>query len=265
MGEWELWQLALIFLSGLWAGTINTVVGSGTLVTFPVLVSMGMNPVNAVVSNAMGLVAGGFSGAYGYRKELKTVPRTFLRLLPASLVGGLCGAALLLNVPDDVFDWVAPALIVFALVLVIFQPRLSAAVKARAGSTQLRTPDHQQLSPLLYVLVFLTGVYGGFFTAAQGVILFAIFGVMLFGSLQQSNALKVVLTLVVNIVAALSYLVFAWDRISWPVVLMVAAGSTLGGWIGGRVGRKLSPAVLRGTIVVIGLVAVVSMGYKLFA
>jgi uncharacterized protein len=260
----ELWQALLVLLAGVWAGTINTIVGSGSLVTFPVLVAMGLNPVNAVVSNAIGLVAGGVSGAWGYREELRTVPGTLKRLLPASIVGALLGAWLLLHLPESVFGVVSPILVAVAVVLVIVQPRLAAWAKARSGAVD-QGPDAQPFSAALVLLVFLTGVYGGYFTAAQGVILMGIFGVMLQGSLQQANAVKVVLSLAVNLVAAVAYLFFAYERIDWLVAALIAVGSLFGGWLGARIGRRLSPLVLRGCIVVLGVVAFVHLIWQLVA
>ena len=263
MGHLELWQGLLILFSGVWAGTINTIVGSGTLVTFPVLVAMGVPPVNAVVSNAMGLVAGGVSGAVGYRRELKTVPRTLRRLLPASVLGSLVGAWLLLHLPESVFGFVSPVLVLVAVLLVAFQPRLSAWAKGRGEGQHLETPDLQPFSLVLVLLVFATGVYGGYFTAAQGVIMMGIFGVMLHGSLQQANAIKVLLSLCVNLVAALAYLIFAPDRIDWPVAGLIAVGSLCGGWLGAKVGRRLRPSVLRGCIIVLGTVAFIHLVFQL--
>ena len=263
----DFWSEALILFAGLWAGTINTIVGSGSLVTFPVLVALGYNPVNAVISNAMGLIAGGFSGAWGYRREVATMKRTLLRLLPLSLLGGLIGAWLLLHLPETVFAVVAPVLIALAVLLVIFQPRLSAWVKKRQDAEHVspESVDSHPISPVLYVLVFLTGIYGGYFTAAQGVILMAIFGVFLHGTLQQSNAIKVILALAVNLIAAVSYLLFAFERIDWTVVLLIAVGSLVGGFVGAKVGRRLSPGWLRAVIVVLGLLALVNMVGQLVA
>ena len=117
--------LLLVLLAGIWAGAINTVVGSGTLVTFPVLVAMGVPPVSATVSNAMGLIAGNFTGAWGYRREIRQVRSILAKLIPASLVGGVIGATLLITLPEEVFGRAAPILIVISLGFVIFQPRLS--------------------------------------------------------------------------------------------------------------------------------------------
>jgi uncharacterized membrane protein YfcA len=250
----EFFSGILVFFAGLWAGTINSVVGSGTLVTFPVLIALGLAPVTASMSNAMGLVAGGAAGAWGYRRELKGRGRQLLRLLPASLLGGISGAWLLLHLPEKVFHYAAPVLIVLALLMVVFQPRLQCWVRTREENPEhaLRDKHH---SVLLVVLVFLAGVYGGYFVAAQGILLVAILGIFMTGTIQNANAMKNILVLGVNLIAATSYLLFAFGRINWTVVAIIAVSSLIGGLVGSKVGRRLSPPVLRGVIFALGLVA----------
>jgi uncharacterized membrane protein YfcA len=250
----DLLSSTFVFFAGLWAGTINAVVGSGTLVTFPVLIALGVTPVVASMSNAMGLVAGGAAGAFGYRRELKGRGRQLLRLLPASLLGGISGAWLLLHLPEKVFHYVAPVLIVLALLMVVFQPRLQVWVRNREENPEHAVRDKRH-GVLLVVLVYLAGVYGGYFVAAQGILLVGILGVFLTGTIQNANAMKNILVLGVNMVAAVSYLVFAFDRINWLVVLLIAISSTIGGLVGSKVGRRLSPTVLRGVIFALGVVA----------
>lgn len=277
----DLVQDAIVFFAGLWAGTINAVVGSGTLVTFPVLVALGFAPVAATISNAMGLIAGNIAGSWGYRRELAGLKSTLLLLLPASVLGGVTGAALLLHLPESVFGTVAPYLIVVALLFVIFQPKLQSWVRRRAdaAAAQASTADASARIPgaqatavdlvpaklprrqgvILVILIYLAGVYGGYFVAAQGILLVGILGVFLRGTIHNANAMKNILVLGVNIVAAVSYLVFAFDRIIWPVVGLIAAGSLIGGFLGAAVGRRLSPVVLRTVIVLLGLVALWNM------
>jgi uncharacterized membrane protein YfcA len=202
----------------------------------------------------MGLVAGGAAGAWGYRRELKGRGRQLLRLLPASLLGGITGAWLLLHLPEKVFHYAAPALIVLALLMVVFQPRLQRWVRNREENPEhaLRDKHH---SVLLVVLVFLAGVYGGYFVAAQGILLVAILGIFMTGTIQNANAMKNILVLGVNLIAATSYLLFAFGRINWTVVAIIAVSSLIGGLVGSKVGRRLSPPVLRGVIFALGLVA----------
>ena len=245
-------ECVLVLAAGVFAGAINTVVGSGTLVTFPVLLAVGYAPVVANVSNTLGLVPGSVSGAIGYRRELAGQRRRVFVLCSASLLGGIAGAVLLLTLPGSAFEAIVPALIAVALVLVVLQPRLSRALAARRGESR----PHG--GPLLWGGVFGTGIYGGYFGAAQGVILLALLGIMIPGEdLQRLNALKNGLAALVNGVAAVVFLFFA--TVAWLPALLLAAGSAAGGQLGARIGRSLSPAMLRGVIVVVGLTAIVQL------
>ena len=239
-------------MAGIFAGTINTVVGSGTLVTFPVLLAVGYGPVVANVSNTVGLVPGSISGAIGYRQELAGQRARIARLGSASLLGGIAGAVLLLTLPSSAFEAIVPVLIVIALLLVVFQPRLSRALAER------RTHTRPHGGPLLWSGIFGTGVYGGYFGAAQGIILLALMGIAIPDEdLQRLNALKNVLAAIVNGVAAVIF-VFAAD-VAWLPAVLLAAGATIGGQLGATVGKRLSPALLRGVIVVVGVAAIVQL------
>jgi uncharacterized membrane protein YfcA len=240
-----------IAAAGMAAGTINTVVGSGTLITFPVLLAFGYAPVTANVTNSLGLVPGSAAGAYGYREELHGQWRRTARLGCASFAGAVAGAVLLLVLPPSAFKAIVPVFIAIALVLVVLQPRLSAWL-ARRG----REPTAQAGWSVL-LAVFATGLYGGYFGAAQGILLLAILGLGLPESLQRINAVKNVLAGLANLVAALVF-VFA-AHIAWGAALAIAVGAALGGVIGARVGRRLPPGVLRGVIVVVGVSAIVQL------
>nr|WP_282447555.1 sulfite exporter TauE/SafE family protein [Micrococcus sp. JXJ CY 30] len=261
----DLWQVLLVLIAGFWAGTINSIIGSGTLVTFPTLVAVGFPPVTAQVSNAMGLVASGFSGTYGYRRELGQSRALLPRLTLASFLGAVIGAGLLTVLPPAVFGYAAPVLLVMALTIVVLQPRIQAWVRRRsADGGRVRGADSPvpvgPASPALWALVFLTGIYGGYFVAAQGVMLMAIFGVMLVGgTLVHANAVKTWLSLVVNLTAAVFYLLFAFDRIDWRAVALIAVSSLVGGSVGARIGRRISPTALRVTIVLVGLAGLAVM------
>ena len=242
-------DVVAIFIAGLAAGTINTVVGSGSLITFPTLVALGYPPLLANVSNNIGLVPGSLSGVYGYRRELVGQHERLRRLVPASVVGGITGSTLLLVLPSGVFQDVVVVLIAVALVLVISQPTISRRVAAR------RTvhPGSGDVTPVLFALVCATGVYGGYFGAAQGILLIAILGIFLDDHLQRLNACKNVLAMSVNAVASVVF-VFS-THIDWRIVGIIAVGSTIGGQIGARVGRRLDPRILRALIVVVGVTA----------
>ncbi|MFD4672994.1 sulfite exporter TauE/SafE family protein [Lentzea sp. NPDC058450] len=243
------WEAVLVVVAGMFAGGINTVVGSGTLVTFPVLLAVGYPPVVANVSNSLGLVPGSLSGAWGYREELKGQGDRIKRLLPASILGGVIGAILLVTLPDKAFTAIVPVLIVIALVLVVIQPWLNRKLADR------RNDNDGGL--LLWFGVFAAGIYGGYFGAAQGVLVMGIMGVLVSEHLQRMNALKNVLTAFVNLVAGVMFIFIA--DVAWLVVLLLAVGSVVGGQIGAKIGRKLPPAVLRGVIVVVGVAAIVQL------
>ncbi|OBG25452.1 sulfite exporter TauE/SafE family protein [Mycobacterium sp. E3198] len=247
--------MVLIALAGFGAGAINALVGSGTLITFPTLVALGYPPVTATMSNAVGLVAGSVSGTWGYRAELAGQWNRLRWQIPASLAGAVLGAFLLLHLPATVFTAIVPVLLVLALVLVVVGPKLQSWAAQRAEVAG-RSPEH--ITPArMAVLVFGTfavGVYGGYFTAAQGILMVGMMGALLPESVQRMNAAKNLLTLLVNVVAAVSYSLVAFHRISWPVAGLIAAGSLIGGLVGARYGRRLSPTALRSTIVVVGLI-----------
>ncbi len=248
------WEAVLVALAGVGAGTINTIVGSGTLITFPTLLALGVPPVTANVSNNLGLVPGSLTGAWGYRRELRGQSTRVLRLLVGSLVGGATGAVLLLVLPSGAFETIVPVLIGLGVLLVLVQPRLSRRVAARRearGSAE--TADAGWVWPL----VALTGVYGGYFGAAQGVLLMGVLGIGVPESLQRLNAVKNVLAAGVNSVAGVLF-VFIAD-LDWLVVALIGVGSVAGGLIGATVGRRLPAVALRGVIVVVGVVALVAL------
>jgi hypothetical protein len=248
-------DMILIALAGVGAGAINAVVGSGTLITFPTLVALGYPPVTSTMSNAVGLVAGSTSGTWGYRRELRGQWHRLRWQIPASFAGAGLGAWLLLHLPETVFTEVVPVLLIIALILVVVGPRIQTWARSRAEATG-RSAEHvspRRMAALVFA-TFAIGIYGGYFTAAQGIMLIAAMGAMLPEDMQRMNAAKNLLSLVVNIVAAVAYTVVAFDRISWPAAGLIAAGSLIGGFLGAHYGRRLSPNALRAVIVVVGLI-----------
>ncbi|HEU4572202.1 MAG TPA: sulfite exporter TauE/SafE family protein [Candidatus Limnocylindrales bacterium] len=243
-------EIVAVVAAGLAAGTINTIVGSGSLITFPTLLALGYAPVVANVTNTLGLVPGSLSGAYGYRRELEGQRGRGVRLGIASVLGGLTGGVLLLALPASSFERVVPWLILVAVALVALQPRLSAAMARRRSHPAAHTAP-------LFLTVYLTGIYGGYFGAAQGVILIALLGIFLTEDIQRLNGLKNVLAFLVNAVAAVLFALVA--PVAWPVSVLLAVGSITGGQVGAHIGRRLSPLVLRGAIIVVGTVVAVRL------
>ncbi len=253
----------LVLLAGVGAGTINSIVGSGTLITFPTLLFLGYPALTANVSNNIGLVAGGLSASWGYRRELVGQRGPLQRMLPLSLAGSVIGATLLLVLPPAAFKAIVPVLIVLALVLVVTGPRRQRAAAARRAAdgvpapTTAGMPRWRRLALPTGILV--AGMYGGYFGAAQGVLLMGIFSALSSEPLQRLNGFKNALVTSVNFVAALAFLAFAREHVQWALVALVAVGSALGGWLGAHVGRRLPPTVLRAVIVTVGVIAIVKM------
>ena len=231
--------------AGMGAGALNAVIGSGSLITFPTLVALGYPPVVANVSNNIGLVPGSASSVFGFREELRGQGRRARTLAVASGSGALAGATLLLALPSDVFDAIVPALVLLACGLMILQPRLSAWVAGR------RAVDARDVGVAPMAIAFAAGIYGGYFGAAQGVILLATLAVFVPDDLQRSNALKNVLAGVVNTVAALVFIAVA--DVAWEAVGLVAVGAIAGGTLGARYGRRIPATALRAMVVVLGV------------
>jgi uncharacterized protein len=228
---------------------MNAIVGAGSLVSFPTLLLFGYSPLIANVSNTIGLVPGVMSGAVGYRRELAGQRQRAVPLMVAALFGGLTGALLLLVLPASAFERIVPVLILVACILVALQPRLTRALAERRP---IAARGHREGGPLLWGGVYLTGIYGGYFGAAQGVILIALLAILIEDDLQRLNGLKNVLAAAVNGTAAILFIILT--QIAWGPVVLIAIGSIVGGQVGAGVGRRLSPVALRTAIIVIGLI-----------
>ena len=236
-------EVIAILAAGLAAGTVNTIVGSGSLITFPTLLAFGYPAVVANVSNTVGLVPGSLSGAIGYRRELAGQRGRAVRLGIAAIAGGLSGGLLLLALPESAFERIVPVLILGSVALIAIQPRLSRAMGDR------RAEGREHTVPLV-VTMFLTGIYGGYFGAGQGVIMMALLATFLPDGLQRLNGLKNVLAVLINGVAAVLFIAVA--PVAWPPAILLAIGSITGGQVGAIVGRRLPAGVLRLAIIVIG-------------
>jgi len=241
-------EVVAVLVAGFGAGTINAVIGSGTLITFPMLLAIGYPPVVANVSNNVGLVPGSVSAAWAYRRELRGSRGRFLRFAPATVSGAIVGAVLLLVLPAEAFKAIVPVLIAIAVVGVVLQPRIRDAIVAR------RTEHRPHGGKGVIGGVFATGVYGGYFGAGQGILLFAILASSLEGKLTGINAVRAVLAGLANLTAAIVFLFIA--DIAWLPAALIAIGSTAGGLVGAEVGRRLPDPWLRAIIVFVGIAAI---------
>ena len=243
---------AIILLAGIAAGVINVIAGAGTLITFPTLLALGIPPVTANVSNTVGLVPGSIAGVHGYRRELKGQWRRIAWMALFSAIGGVVGGLLLLILPAEAFSAVVPYLLLVAALLSAIQPRVARFVRRKSAET---VHDTRPLSFGLVLGILATGVYGGYFGAAQGVVLLALLGILWSTDMHRANGAKNVLAGVANVVSAGIFI--SSGMVDWMVALLIGVGSAAGGWLGARIGRLLPAVVLRTILVVVALTAAV--------
>jgi uncharacterized protein len=246
-------QVLAVLAAGFGAGVVLASVGAGSLVSFPILLAVGIPPLVANTSKCVGLVPGGLSGSWGYRRELAPVRSLVVRVALTSAAGALLGAAVLLVLPSTAFDAVVPVLVLVAATLVGVQPLVSRALVRRAARRGVvDRPDRVEMGSGLTTVSSVIGVYGGYFGAAQGVMLMACLALGLDLPLQVVNGLKNVAVLSANVAATVVFVVVG--PLDWAVVALVALGSLAGGWLGAHVGRRLPAALFRTLVVTFGYV-----------
>lgn len=248
-------QLAVLG-AGLVAGVLTSTVGVASLVSFPVLVAVGLPPVVANASNTVGLIPAGLSGSFGYRDELRTHPGVTRLVLGCCAVGAVAGGVLLLALPPSVFEVVVPWLILFTCLLVGAQPWISGWLRRHHDEAHTLRP-RETLSPVTMVFAVLTGMYGGYFGAGSGVMMVAVLGLGTDIDLRVVNGLKTLAVLSANLVAGALFVVVA--DLDWAAILLLAAGSVVGGYAGSRVGRLLPATLFRVLVVCAGVVAAVAL------
>jgi uncharacterized membrane protein YfcA len=246
-------QLAVL-AAGLGAGILTSTVGVASLLSFPVLVAVGLPPVVANTSNTIGMAPAGLSGSFGYRRELAKQPTVTRVILLTSALGSVAGSLLLLGLPSKVFESLVPWLILGTCLLVGIQPRLTAWVRRNSPP---RTDRRTRVSVPTAALATLTGVYGGYFGAGSGVMMLAVLGFGLDLEFRILNALKTFSVMAANVVASLIFIAIA--PVDWRAVALLAAGSVVGGYVGSHLGRLLPEALIRALIVLVGVIATVTM------
>ncbi len=247
-----MWQEALIAASAFAAGMINSIAGGGTLLSFPALVWLGRDPVLANATSTVALWPASLAGVFGFRRELAGSMRLVLLLGAPSLAGGILGAYLLLSTPPATFARVAPFLILFATLLIIAQEPLAKQLR-RAEDT----PPSRAWWAGALVFQFFVGVYGGYFGAGIGILMLAALGLLGFSDIHRMNALKNLLALGINGVAAVYFI--ASGAVVWADVLLMMFAAIAGGYTGVRLAYRLGRRFVRIVVVVIGLLMGISM------
>jgi len=244
-------EFALVGLAAVAAGVVNALAGGGTLITFPMLMAVGVPAVAANVTNTVALCPGYLGATLAQSSDLRGQKERLWLLLPAGGIGGIVGGILLLNTGERVFRELVPFLILLASGLLAAQNRLRAWLVRRSERTGSTTaPEKWAALP-----VGLAAIYGGYFGAGLSVIVLAVLGLLLEDSLTRLNALKQAIAFSVNIAAAI-FFVFS-GQVVWPAALVMAVGALIGGALGGRLASRIKPAILRWIVVVIGIVVAV--------
>jgi len=241
-------EYILVTLAAVAAGLVNALAGGGTLITFPVLLAVGISAVAANVTNTVALVPGYLGGTLAQKNDLKDQKKRLWILLPAGALGGLVGGILLLNTGEKLFSDLVPFLILIASTLLAIQNPVRAWLTRRTKSGK----SAHISEAWAFIPVFLAAIYGGYFGAGLSVILLAVLGLVLNDNLTRLNALKQGIAFTTNIAAALIF-VFS-GKVVWSVALVMAFGALLGGALGGKFAGRIKPATLRTFVVTIGFV-----------
>ncbi len=243
-------QYGFLAIAAVAAGLINALAGGGSLITFPTLMAVGIPPVMANVTNTVALCPGYLGATLAQKKDLHGQQKRIQLLLPSAVIGGIIGGILLLNSSDQVFDRLIPFLIILAAALLAFQDTLRSWLQRRQGDKKGNIPEIWAVLPIA-----LASIYGGYFGAGLGVIELAILGLFLKDNLTRLNALKQLLSLVVNVAASWFFL-FS-NQVYWSAAIMVAIGSLIGGLLGGKLARIISPSYLRQTVVILSIITAI--------
>lgn len=253
-------SVVLLAGAGFVGGTVNAVAGGGSLISFPALLSAGIPSVAANVTNTVALWPGYLGGAIGYRTQIRALQPLLIRCAAISLVGGVLGAVILLNTPGAAFEAIVPYLVLAGTLLFGIQPAVTKRIRARSPAAGSAAGSADRLSVGASTGVLAASVYGSYFGAGLGVMLLAVLGFGLEVELQQLNAIKNSLSLMINSVALVAFALFGPVR--WDAVLIMAIASLAGGYLGSLAALRLPPTVLRAAVVTLGLVVSVALFVK---
>jgi len=248
----------LLFAAAFGAGTINAVAGGGTLLSFPALISIGLDPKIANATSTIALWPGLAGSLLGYRRELHAGRAFMVRLGLVSLAGGILGTFLLIKTPSATFARLVPFLILFATLLFTLQEPVSRWMKSRS------TPESDSGSRWWIPAVtiqFLAATYGAYFGAGNGILILAALGLLGISDIHVANGLKIFLAICLNVVAIIGF-IFA-GLIAWPPALVMAIGSVAGGYFGASVARRLNRTLVRGLVILIGFAIGILMLFRM--
>ncbi len=243
---------AAAFAAAVAAGGVNALAGGGTLISFPVLVALGVPPVSANITNTVALSPGYLGGALAQKESIIEQKDRVRRLGVAAAAGGLAGSVLLTLTSNDAFRKLIPVLLFAAAALLATQDRIRKLLRI---GVSIDGVEPSVDSKWLAAPVVAVSIYGGYFGAGLGIMLLAVLGIALHDRLDRLNALKQVMSLIINATAAVFFLTSG--KVYWTLAGVMAVGSLLGGSVGGRFAGKVKPARLRLIVVSVGFTVAV--------
>ncbi len=241
----------VMFAAAFLAGAMNAIAGGGTLVTFPALIWLGLDAKVANATSTVALWPGLLGGLWGYRKEMENSRAYLIRLGIPSVIGGACGAWLLIATPTQTFERLVPFLILFATVLFMMQETISRRLRSDTKAEITAHSPRVQWWTTAIIFQFASSVYGGYFGAGNGILMLAAFGLLGFADIHRANGIKTFLGICINFVAVLSFA--ATNLVAWPVAVLMAVAAIAGGYCGARVAQLLGRKFVRWLIIIIGL------------
>jgi uncharacterized membrane protein YfcA len=253
----RLFPWLVMFVAAFAAGAINSIAGGGTLLTFPVLIWLGLDAKVANGTSTVALWPGLFGGLFGYRKELENSATILLRLGATSIVGGAVGAWLLILTPSPLFATLVPFLILFATVLFMSQSAVNQ--RLRLGSLEENPTTGYWAGAMVFQ--FFSAMYGGYFGAGNGILMLAAMGLLGMNALNRANGIKNFLGICINSVAVLSFSLAG--LVVWQDALFMACGALAGGYFGASMAVRIGQKWVRRGVIVIGFVIFVVMVIKL--
>ena len=236
---------SLLVLASLAAGIVNAIAGGGSLISFPALLATGMGSIRANATNTLAVWPGSLAAVWAYRGRIGAERHRAVVLAVPSLLGGLAGSYLLLHTPESAFRAVVPWLILFACALLLLQAPVARLVRRMTPGVEQRVP------PMLWGAQFLISVYGGYFGAGIGILMLAAMAIFIPSGMQAANALKVLFATAINGISAVYFVVVGAVR--FPEACVMAVAAVAGGWIGAHLAQRLPARLLRGMVIVFGV------------
>lgn len=254
------WNILLFFFAGFLSGIVNAIAGGGSLLIYPILLAIGITPINANATNSVIVWPGTIGSAIGYKKYIKKIPRHYFLILIPCLIGGLIGAVALKKTPNTLFIHIVPWFFLLAVVLIAIQPLLHRFLYEGHQDNRKRNLDHILVLIISFIILVAAAIYGGYFGAGFGIIMLGILGISQLTNIHEMNGLKNLASICINLTAII-YFSFN-GLITWHILPVLIVGNIIGGYIGAKYSDRLPSKHIRGVIIFVGLAIAITLFLK---